>query len=157
MINMENNLQYLSSSTEETIKIGYKLGAEVKARLTKQKSVIIGINGPLGSGKTTFIRGLAKCLEITTPVTSPTYQLVNNYQSESILNNNYLKFFHIDLYRINSIDEFNSLALNDFIYDKGSVTIIEWADKALDVLPDDILVVTISIRVTGDRDIILMI
>ena len=154
---MTNKIQYLSNSTEETIKIGCKLGTEVKSRLlNKEKYIIIGINGPLGSGKTTFIKGLAKSLGITTPVTSPPYQLVNNYQSSSIINESYLKLYHIDLYRINSLSEFNSLAIDDFIYGKGTVTIIEWADKALQILPDDIIAVKISVKGTGDRAIVVI-
>ena len=98
---------------------------KIIACLLKNKDVIIMI-GSLGYGKTTLTRNIAKSLESEDIITSPTFTIINEYNimlenEESILR-------HVDLYRLESEDDIDSIGLYDIIYSDG-VSIIEWGDK----------------------------
>lgn len=107
----------ISNSAEETIEFGRKLGSKLKG------GEVIGICGPLGSGKTHLIKGIADGAGAKNPkdVTSPTFVIVNEYKGR-------VDIFHIDAYRLNSVAEFDMLGFDDFCYPQ-SVVLIEWADK----------------------------
>jgi len=106
-----------TNSPEETIELGRQLGSHLKG------GEVIALCGPLGSGKTHLIKGIAAGLgaEDSTIVNSPTFVIVNEYTGR-------LDIFHIDAYRLNSISEFEMLGFDDFCYPQ-SVVLIEWADK----------------------------
>jgi len=108
----------ISSSPEETIELGHKIGLQLKG------GEVIGLCGPLGSGKTHLIKGIATGAgaEDRRQVNSPTFVIVNEYRGR-------LDIFHIDAYRLNSIAEFEMLGFDDFCH-RQSVVLIEWAEKA---------------------------
>ncbi|MDA0991138.1 MAG: tRNA (adenosine(37)-N6)-threonylcarbamoyltransferase complex ATPase subunit type 1 TsaE [Verrucomicrobia bacterium] len=89
---------------------------------------VLALHGDLGSGKTCFVRGLARAMGIEHAVTSPTFTLINEYRGTPSL-------YHIDLYRINSPDEALQLGLEDYLQ-LPAITAIEWAERARDVIPD---------------------
>ena len=107
----------ITNSPEETIELGRKLGSLLKG------GEVIALCGPLGSGKTHLIKGIAAGLgaEDSKIVNSPTFVIVNEYTGR-------LDIYHIDAYRLNSISEFEMLGFDDFCY-PHSVVLIEWADK----------------------------
>lgn len=88
---------------------------------------VLALYGDLGSGKTCFVRGLATALDITTPVTSPTYTLIHEYPSSPPL-------YHMDLYRITSPGALYTLGLEEYL-EGGGITVIEWAEHAEALLP----------------------
>ena len=88
---------------------------------------VIALYGELGSGKTTFTKGLAKGLGITDRVTSPTFVLMKDYDLPSSDNS---KLHHLDLYRLDSSDEIKSLDLNELVSQAANIFVIEWAQKA---------------------------
>ncbi len=104
------------------------------------------LSGELGSGKTTFIQGLAEGLGVRDRIISPTFILVRKYQSEKPLN-----FYHVDLYRLEGDlgYEMDNLGLTDFMKDKDSIVAIEWAEKAREYLPEN--TVWIKFDVLGDN------
>jgi tRNA threonylcarbamoyladenosine biosynthesis protein TsaE len=85
----------------------------------------------MGTGKTTFILGLLGAMGISNPEGSPTYSLVNVYESEM-----FGKVYHFDLYRINSEEEALDIGVEEMLYSDG-VCFIEWPDKIKDLLPDN--------------------
>ncbi len=107
----------ISNSPEETIELGRRIGSQLKG------GEVIGICGPLGSGKTHLIKGIAAGAgaEDCRNVNSPTFVIVNEYAGR-------LDIYHIDAYRLNSVSEFEMLGFDDFCYPR-SVVLIEWADK----------------------------
>ena len=90
---------------------------------------VLALHGDLGSGKTCFVTGIARALDITDAITSPTFTLVNEY------NDGTLPLCHMDLYRIQDPDELFSLGLDDYLEGPG-ITILEWAERAGDLLPE---------------------
>ena len=110
-------LDITSESPEQTIELGRKIGQQLKG------GEIIAVCGPLGSGKTHLIKGIAAGTgaQDRKRVTSPTFVIVNEYRGG-------LHIYHVDAYRLNSLDEFEMIGFDDFCY-PGSVVLIEWADK----------------------------
>ena len=106
-----------SHSAAETIALGQRIGAQL------QGGEVFAICGPLGSGKTHLIKGIAAGAGArdSTNVTSPTFVIVNEYAGR-------LDIYHIDAYRLDSVAEFERLGFDDFCY-LESVVLIEWADK----------------------------
>ena len=114
---MSADFNTISSSPEETIELGRKIGLQLRG------GEVIGLCGPLGSGKTHLIKGIATGAgaEDHRQVKSPTFVIVNEYSGR-------LAIYHIDAYRLNSIAEFEMLGFDDFCHPQ-SVVLIEWADK----------------------------
>jgi tRNA threonylcarbamoyladenosine biosynthesis protein TsaE len=114
-----------------------KNSARAIARLFRPGDLIV-LDGDLGAGKTHFVKGFAEGLNSADTVTSPTFSIANFYRTDSF------DLLHADLYRINSIDEFNDLGLSDYF--DTSVVLIEWGMKFAECLDEYILV---SFRLNG--------
>jgi tRNA threonylcarbamoyladenosine biosynthesis protein TsaE len=115
---------HVTSSPEETMHLASEL---VSRFCSKGKSCILALHGDLGSGKTCFVKGLARALSIKQPVTSPTFTLVNEYPAP-------LPLYHIDLYRLHSVEEAFDLGFEQYLEANGLVA-IEWAEKAEGLMP----------------------
>jgi len=117
---------------------------------------VVCLVGSLGAGKTCLTQGIGRGLGITAPITSPTFVIVHEYD----LPERPYQLFHIDLYRIESTAEACATGLEDYFFGDG-VCVIEWADRIVDILPDDRLWVTmhylddsqrqLSLRALGQR------
>lgn len=92
------------------------------------------LNGELGSGKTTFVQGLATGLGIAERLTSPTFALVHEYQ-----NPEGLFLFHFDLYRLGGADEVFELGFEDYLARPASLCVFEWAERFPEIFPRDVL------------------
>ncbi|MHC4799205.1 MAG: tRNA (adenosine(37)-N6)-threonylcarbamoyltransferase complex ATPase subunit type 1 TsaE [Planctomycetota bacterium] len=119
------NLQMTSHSPDETIEIGGKIAAALKG------GEIIALIGPLGSGKTHLVKGIAAGLGAadTKLVNSPTFVLINEYIGPEMR----LDVYHVDAYRLKSVVEFEMLGFDDLCR-PDSVVLIEWADKVQSAL-----------------------
>ena len=104
--------------------------------------------GPMGVGKTTFIKALCKALGVPGIVTSPTFALVNEYK-----NSNDEMVYHFDFYRINSPREVFDLGCEEY-FASGGYCFVEWPEKAEVALPEDICKVYINELENGKRDVL---
>lgn len=131
----------ISHCPEETLRVGAFLGQHLA------KGSVVALSGELGSGKTCLTQGIARGLEVPEGfyVTSPSYSLVNEYPGR-------LRLFHVDLYRVRDVLELEEIGLDEIIGTDG-VTVIEWAEKLVGVLPDERLSVSISIVDNQTRDL----
>ena len=116
---------------EETYAIGKSLGE------TAKPGDVICLNGDLGVGKTVFTQGFAAGLEITEPVNSPTFTIVQQYDDGR------LPLYHFDVYRIGDIEEMDEIGYEDCFYGEG-VCLIEWSNLIEEILPKHVTSVTIE-------------
>ena len=115
--------KYLTNSSLETKNLGSNFAKQLKS------GDAVLLYGDLGAGKTTFVQGLARGLNITDRILSPTFVLLRTH---SVPDNDIKILNHIDLYRIEGKEALDSLGLIETIKESGSITIIEWADRLLD-------------------------
>ena len=123
-----NTYKVTVHSEKETIELAQNIESE------KFPNMVICLNGDLGSGKTVFAKGFAQAMAIN-DVTSPTFNIIKEYNGE-------LPLYHMDVYRVENNIE--NLGLSEY-FDKGGVTIIEWADMIEEYLPKERLEVEFKI------------
>ena len=123
-------MRFVSNSEEDT----KKLGKEIASKL--EKGMILVLSGDLGSGKTKFTEGILSYFGLENEISSPTFTIVNEYDSDA------LKIYHFDVYRIEDEDEFYAIGGDEY-FEKG-VSIIEWGEKIASILPDTYIQVNFS-------------
>lgn len=106
-------------------------------------SRIFAFYGKMGAGKTTFITAVCRELGVTEPVTSPTFAIVNEYQTSPTGGLQGASVFHFDFYRIRRIEEAYDIGFDDYL-DSGALCFIEWPELIEDLLPDTTVKVTIE-------------
>lgn len=132
-----NSLQLTSQSPEQTQKLGVRIG-----ELALPGDVFL-LAGDLGAGKTCLTQGIAWGLDIKEYALSPTFIIVRELYGR-------LPLYHIDLYRLDRIEETMDLGLDDYLYGRG-VCVVEWAEKALSILPEEHLLIRISYLAETER------
>jgi tRNA threonylcarbamoyladenosine biosynthesis protein TsaE len=101
---------------------------------------VLALIGDLGSGKTTFTKALGRALGVKGVITSPTFVMMQQYQTTTKNKENKpLWLYHLDLYRTNNFSEVKSLGIEQYWGHPETITVIEWADKILDHLPQKTL------------------
>ena len=120
-----------TNSPDETENLGRKLASNA------EPSQVFTLIGDLGVGKTVFTQGFAKGLDITEPITSPTFTIIQVYDEGR------LPFYHFDVYRIGDIEEMDEIGYEDYIYSDG-ISLIEWANLIQEILPEHYTKVTIE-------------
>ena len=121
-------------SAEETFALGKKIGEQARP------GDVYTLVGDLGVGKTVFTQGLAEGLEITEPISSPTFTIVQVYEEGR------LPFYHFDVYRIGDVEEMDEIGFEDYIYGEG-VSLIEWSNLIEEILPEK------KVKITIDKDL----
>ena len=110
---------------------------------------IVLFNGEMGAGKTTLIKSLCKELGIITNISSPTFSLVNEYQT---ITNEIV--YHFDFYRLKSQNEALDIGIDEYLY-SGHWCFIEWAENIKNLIPENYSTLTISVLSDGKRQIFL--
>lgn len=118
-------IKVITKSPEETMLLAQKIARSV------QVPCVISLVGDLSAGKTTFSKGFALGLGIKEIVTSPTFTILNEYESEKV------KLFHFDMYKLNSIEEAYELGFEEYFDIKklNGIVLIEWAENVKGLLP----------------------
>ena len=116
---------------QETEEFGMELGRSARP------GTVIALIGDLGTGKTTMTKSIARGLGVDDVITSPTFNIVKEYESGR------LPLYHFDVYRIGDIDEMYELGYEEYFYGRG-VSVIEWADLIEDILPEDAMIIRIE-------------
>ena len=124
----------VSDSPESTTAAGEALGERLGP------GDVVALTGELGAGKTCFVQGLVRGLGVTTPATSPTFVLVNEYRGR-------LAVHHVDVYRTQSLTELLDMGFDELLGGNG-VTVVEWADRCEALLPPR----TIRVHIDGVGD-----
>ena len=132
----------ISKSEDETIRAGESFASGLKP------GAVIALKGPLGAGKTYFVKGIARALKIKEIITSPTYTIINEYAG--LLNEKPLLLFHIDAYRLSGDEDFAGTGAAEFIAGEG-ITVIEWSDLIPRSIPENAISVSIEINGPNSR------
>ena len=135
-----NSIQYTTHSVEETLALGRRVGQFMK---DYESPICIALDGILGAGKTHFSQGIAKGFGVTEDVTSPTFALMNTYEVDG----SYL--YHFDLYRMDLVEELETIGFYEYTEETKSV--VEWASKFTDELPDATVWIEIFVDNNGSR------
>jgi tRNA threonylcarbamoyladenosine biosynthesis protein TsaE len=111
--------EYVTHSAEETVALGRKLAPALKS------ARMVILRGDLGAGKTTLVKGIAEGLRAASQddVTSPTFTLVHEFRGPEV------NLFHVDLYRIDSLRELDTLGLDELFAEDGNLVLLEWGEK----------------------------
>ncbi len=128
----DSRLELLSKSPEQTQSLGSRIG-----ELALPGDIFLLV-GSLGTGKTCLTQGIARGLHIEDYTMSPSFIIVRELYGR-------LPLYHMDLYRLDDIEEIANLGLDEYLYGSG-VCVIEWAEKGLPVLPAEHLLIQISYR-----------
>ena len=112
----------ISENESDTVRLGEEIAKKLK------KGDIVALVGDLGTGKTAFVKGLARGLGISEYVTSPTFTLVQSYKGLGI------NLHHFDVYRISDEDELFEIGFEEYLYE-GDICVIEWADLIENLIP----------------------
>lgn len=126
---------------EDMLNLGKKLAREAV------QGTVISLRGSLGAGKTVLARGFAREMGITEAIVSPTFTLVQEYDGK-------LPVYHMDLYRINSEEDFMMIGGEDMLYSDG-VCLIEWSEVIDAMLPEKTIFVQIQVNPDQSRTVIL--
>lgn len=110
------------------------------------ESTVIAFYGKMGAGKTTFIKAVCEELGVDDVITSPTFAIVNEYRSDATGE----LIYHFDFYRIKKLDEVYDMGYEDYFY-SGALCFIEWPELIEELLPGDVLKVTIAEAEDGTR------
>jgi len=119
--------KYLTNNPSQTKKIGEILAKEVIKTKPSKRALVIGLEGDLGGGKTTFLQGFSKGLGIKQKITSPTFVIMRRYKIQN--------FYHIDCYRIEKPKEILDLGFKEIISNPQNIVAVEWVDRIRKIMP----------------------
>ena len=129
-------IEIITKSSKETKKAGMALGQIWGREPLSNKALVVALEGDLGSGKTTFIQGLAQGLKVKENILSPTFVIQKDFLLKL---KNFKNLYHIDAYRLKNPEELLELGFKDLIGNPENLIVIEWADKIKKILPKEIL------------------
>ena len=129
---------FISNSPAETEAIGRQFAKELNV------GSILALEGELGSGKTQFTKGLVAGLESSAPVTSPTFTIIHEYPGGR------LPIYHFDFFRLENRESVAQLGLDDYFFGDG-ISVIEWADRFLESIPEQARWILFEIRSENAR------
>ena len=128
---------YHTETSDETVALGRALASQLKP------GDVVAFYGDIGAGKTTMIKGVAAGLRVADVVKSPSFVIMTEYAGR-------LPVYHIDLYRLNENTDFGAIGLDSYIEGEG-VCLIEWAERAEEMLPEKAVRVRMSVEGEGRK------
>jgi tRNA threonylcarbamoyladenosine biosynthesis protein TsaE len=124
-------LELTAGTPEDTMAVGHAVASLLR------EGDVVALTGELGAGKTTFVRGAARALGFDGPVASPTFTLVREYPGR-------IRVYHVDVYRLERVQDVLDLGLDEMVAE-GGVVLVEWGDAVEGLLPDDHLLMEITL------------
>jgi tRNA threonylcarbamoyladenosine biosynthesis protein TsaE len=131
--------KFISDSEIETFEIAGKISKKLK------EGDVLLFEGTLGAGKSIFIRGILNGLGVEEVIPSPTFTIVNEYKTK-------FNIYHFDFYRINDPYELYEIGFEEYIFSDG-ISLIEWASKAEELMPEDAIKIDINVLSENKREI----
>ena len=126
----------ITSSSVQTKKLGESFAKEILEKKPKKTAFVIGLEGGLGGGKTTFMQGFAKGLGVKEKILSPTFVIMKKFKIQ-YLKSNIQYLIHIDCYRIQKSKELLDLGFKEIVSNPKNIIAVEWADRIRKIMPKD--------------------
>ncbi len=143
-------MKILSKSVAETNKVTQDFVNKIKS-LKRNKALVVGLFGDLGSGKTTFTQAVGEKLGVREVMTSPTFVIEKRYDLDGVFG--FIKLIHIDAYRLDSGKEILNLNFQEDLNNSDNLILIEWPERVEGALADDILRVNFKFISEFEREI----
>lgn len=137
------SFEVISHSPKQTFRIGERLGSLLQA------GDVVCLGGELGSGKTCLTQGIGSGLHVSGKISSPSFVFIREHGPLA----NGPPLYHVDLYRMQDYRDALALGLEDYVYDDG-VTVIEWPERALEIMPDERMWVRLAYLDYGKRSLV---
>ena len=143
-------MKYLTKKPEETKKIAKELAKKILKNGPAKNAFVLGLEGDLGSGKTTFLQGFALGLGVEEKILSPTFVIMKRFE---ILNLGFNNFFHIDCYRLKNPKELLDLGFKQILKNPQNIVAVEWAEKVKKILPESAIFIKFKFVSKNKREI----
>jgi len=130
--------EYFTNSPTQTKKLGGVIAKKILQRKARKTANVLGLEGDLGGGKTTFLQGFAKGLGIKEKILSPTFIIIKRFKIKDL---RFKNFYHIDCYRIKRPKDILDLGFKKTISDPKNIVAVEWADRIKNILPKNTILV----------------
>lgn len=146
--------EYLTKNPNQTKKLGEALAKKILKTRPRKGAFIIGLEGDLGGGKTTFLQGFAKGLGIKEKILSPTFIIMRRFRIR-VNSRKFADFYHIDCYRIQRPKEILELGFKEIISNSKNLVAIEWAERIKKILPKNVFILKFEFINRDRRKIVL--
>ena len=144
-------MEVITHSVEETNEYAAKFVEKLAQGASNSKeAVVVGLSGELGSGKTTFVKSVAKLFGLEQTVTSPTFVIEKIYKLD---NQPFEHLIHIDAYRLESEGELTSLGWNEIVQNAHNIIFIEWPENVKKILPEGMIQIRFEVAGENERSI----
>ena len=145
---------FVSSSTQKTQHFAKQFARDIAtSRKEARGALVVGLQGPLGSGKTTFAQGFAQGLGVTEKILSPTFVIIKKYKIPDS-GSSFHMLYHIDCYRIEDAKDILELGWEEIVSDPKHIVLVEWPERIQNILPKDAFWFSFSYEEAGRRAII---
>jgi len=135
----------ITKNAQETIEFAQKFAQKLKG------GEVLALVGDLGSGKTTFMKGLAEGLKVNETITSPTFVLLKPYPGK--IKTKKIQLVHVDAYRVESLEDIQSVGIEDYLGCRDVILAVEWAEKIKDILPKKLIQLNFRMLDENTREI----
>jgi tRNA threonylcarbamoyladenosine biosynthesis protein TsaE len=146
--------KYITANPSQTEKLGEKIAKKILWLKPQKGAQLLALEGSLGGGKTTFLKGLAKGLGIKEKILSPTFILMRKFSIKHPTSS-FKHFFHIDCYRIKKPKEILDLGFKEIISNPKNIVAIEWANRIRQIIPKKALQIKFKILNENQRQIVI--
>jgi len=145
--------EQISNSPSQTQTLGQQMAKEILKSPSQKGAVVVGLRGDLGGGKTTFLKGFARGLDIKKKILSPTFIIMRRFL---ISHPPFTNFYHLDCYRIKKSKEILDLGFQEIITNPKNIVCIEWADRIKKILPKESILLKFKFKGKNKRGITLI-
>ena len=140
---MQVDKKYITKSHEQTQKLGEKIAQELSDTVAGKTALVLGLQGNLGGGKTTFLQGFAKGLGVKEKILSPTFVIMKRFGN----------FYHFDCYRLKDHKDILELGFKEIISNPKNIVAVEWPEKIKKVLPKTTIFINFKFLDKNKREI----
>ncbi len=142
--------KYITTSYKQMQKLGERTAEQILNTIGGKTAIVLGLQGNLGGGKTTFLQGFARGLGIKDKILSPTFVILKRFQVPGFRFND---FYHIDCYRLKDEKDILELGFKDIIKDARNIVAIEWPEKIRKALPKGVILIKFKFIGENKREI----